>query len=158
MFTYVNFVKAFFYQLPLVTRENVADKLSAVNLLNFLVVFCGYFLLSYYLSEGKTPGKIIFNLKVQCPHTHSDQLSLKTSVLRTLGYFITIPTGFTLLLIPYFRRDAKGIPDWLSDSFVMNADEEYLIESLEDTGSAKVTPLFPEDPVAKKISKDRKVS
>ncbi|PIK16555.1 RDD family protein [Halobacteriovorax sp. JY17] len=158
MFTYLNFIKAFFFQLPLGVRANLEDKLYAVNSINFLVVFTGYFLLSYYLSEGKTPGKIMFNLKVQCPHTHSDQLSLKTSILRTIGYFVTIPTGFTLLLIPCFRKDKKGIPDWLSDSFVMNSDEEYYIESLEDTGSSKVTLLFPEDPIAKKISSNKKAS
>ncbi|WP_372654897.1 RDD family protein [Halobacteriovorax sp.] len=155
LFTYTSFIHSFFHQLPLGVRSNLQNKLQAVNSLNFLVVFIGYFLLSYYLSEGKTPGKIMFNLKVQCPHTHSDQLSLKTSVLRTLGYFVTIPTGFTLLLIPCFRKDGKGIPDWLSDSFVMNSDEEYFIETLEDSGSSKVTPLFPEDPVAKKIGRNK---
>lgn len=158
MFTYLNFVKAFFFQLPIGVRANLESKLYAVNSINFLVVFFGYFLLSYYLSEGKTPGKIMFNLKVQCPHTHSDQLSLKTAVMRTAGYFVTIPTAFTLLLIPCFRKDCKGIPDWLSDSFVMSSDEQYYIESLEDTGTSKVTPLFPEDPIAKKISNGQKAS
>lgn len=152
MFTYVNFVKTFFHQLPIGIRSNLANQMNQVSFINFLVVFSGYFLLSYYLSEGKTPGKIIFHLKVQSPHSHDGHLSLRSSMLRTLGYFVTIPSAFTLLLIPFFRKDRKGIPDWISNSFVMGTEEEKYIESLEDIGSTKVTPLFPEDPVSKQFS------
>ena len=155
MFTYANFIRTFFYQMPYSVQKSVSEKMFEVNTMSFFVVFCGYFILSYYLSEGKTPGKIIFHLKVQSPHTHEGHLSLKACVMRTLGYFISMPTFFALLAIPYFRKDKKGIPDLLSGTFVMSVKEERFIKSLEDeTSVAQITQLFPEDPISKDIAKD----
>lgn len=155
MFTYANFIRTFFYQMPYSVQKSINDKMFEMNTLSFLVVFWGYFMLSYYLSEGKTPGKIIFHLKVQSPHTHEGHLSLKSCMMRTLGYFVSLPSFFALLAIPYFRKDKKGIPDMLSNTFVMSVKEERYIESLEDEiRVAQVTQLFPEDPISKDISTD----
>ena len=156
MFTYGNFVRTFFYQMPYNVQRNLSDKMVEATTISFLVVFWGYFLLSYYLSEGRTPGKIMFHLKVQSPHTHEGQLSLKACMLRTLGYFVALPSFFTLLAIPFFRKDKKGIPDLFSNTFVMTIKEERFIESLEEeTTNAIVTPLFPEDPISKDIASDK---
>jgi uncharacterized RDD family membrane protein YckC len=155
MFTYANFIRTFFYQMPYSVQKSLNEKMFEINTMSFFVVFWGYFLLSYYLSEGKTPGKIIFHLKVQSPHTHEGHLSLKACAMRTLGYFVSMPSFFALLAIPYFRKDKKGIPDMLSNTFVMSVKEERFIHSLEDeTSVAQVTPLFPEDPISKDISSD----
>jgi uncharacterized RDD family membrane protein YckC len=157
MFTYGNFVRTFFYQMPYSVQKSFNEQMVQATSLSFIVVFWGYFLLSYYLSEGRTPGKIIFHLKVQSPHTHEGHLSLKSCVLRTLGYFVALPSFFALLAIPFFRKDKKGIPDMLSNTFIMSIKEERYIDSLQDeTGVAAVTPLFPEDPVSKDISDDKK--
>ena len=153
MFTYANFLRTFFYQMPYSVQKNISEKMIEMNTISFLIVFWAYFLLSYYLSEGKTPGKIMFHLKVQSPHTNEGHLSLQSCIMRTLGYFISMPTFFALLAIPYFRKDKKGIPDLLSNTFVMSIKEERFIKSLEaETTTAKVTQLFPEDPISKDIS------
>ncbi|WP_127714739.1 RDD family protein [Halobacteriovorax sp. HLS] len=154
LLTYSNFIRTFFFQMEYTAQRSIQSKIIETNLLSFCVVFWGYFLLSYYLSEGKTPGKIIFHLKVQHPHSHNEQLTLKECFMRTLGYFLTLPSFFTLLSIAYIRKDRKGLPDLLSNTFVINTIEEKIIESLEDeTSVAKVTTLFPEDPISKDIDK-----
>jgi len=154
IFTYVNFLETYLYQLPSSFQMSINQKITQVNNLSLLFIFWGYFLFSYYMGEGKTPGKLIFGIKVHSPHRADDHLSFKEAFMRTGGYFVGCFTGMFLLAVPFLRKDAKGIPDFLSHTHVVSEDELEYIKSLEDhwVEDDNVQSLFPEDPVSSKIS------
>jgi uncharacterized RDD family membrane protein YckC len=160
IFTYVNFLETYLYQLPTSFQLSINQKISQLNNLSLLLVFWGYFLFSYYMGEGRTPGKLIFGIKVHSPHRGDDHLSFKEAFMRTGGYFIGCFTGMLLLALPFLRKDSKGIPDFLSHTHIVCEDELEYIKSLEDhwVEDENLHMLFPEDPISAIISKENKAA
>lgn len=160
MYTYINFLETFFYQLPISFQMNINGQLAKANGISIMIIFWGYFVLSYYMGEGKTPAKMLFGLKVHSPHSSDNHLSFKASVLRTSAYFICCFTGVFLIAIPFLRRDKKGLPDWFSNTHVVTEDEIAVVQHHEDHGMRDVIKWnnsipFPEDPISKRISEDK---
>ena len=133
MFTYMSFLKTYFYQITLKTQLLLETKMVQVHSLSLLIVFWGYFMMSYYWGEGKTPGKLLFGLKVYSPdfkNTGEFHLTLKESFSRTMGYFICyLPFG-ALFGISLFTKDQKGIPDWLSHTMVVSDEQMSYIDNV----------------------------
>lgn len=131
MFTYMSFLKTYFYQIPLRTQMILENKMDHVHSLSMLIVFWGYFMMSYYWGDGKTPGKIVFGLKVYSPsfkHTGEVHLSLRESFARTMGYFLCYLPWGALFGISLFTKDHKGIPDWLSKTMVVSDEQMAYID------------------------------
>lgn len=160
MYTYINFLETFFYQLPISFQINVNSQIAKVNGLSMMVIFWGYFVFSYYMGEGRTPAKMLFGLKVHTANNLETSLSFKASVLRTAAYFICCFTGLFLIAIPFLRRDKKGLPDWISATHVMTEDQETAVHQHEDQGMKSFSNWnystdFPEDPISKKITENK---
>lgn len=128
---YTQYVMTYFYKLPWQTQEVLVHKMPQIGFTIYLVTFWAYFLTSYFLTHGQTPGKMIFGLKIK-PNHHQGPVTLKECAMRTLGYFTCYMTGFFLFVIPLLRKDAKGLPDWFSDTSVASAKEEAQPLRLED--------------------------
>lgn len=73
------------------------------------------------MSNGKTLGKFIFNLKVTTQNSKNQKLGFKECFLRTAGYFFCYGLGIILLAIPYIQEDGRGIPDWCSGTEVISS-------------------------------------
>tara|TARA_R110002049_G_scaffold237190_5_gene410281 strand:- start:146 stop:694 length:549 start_codon:yes stop_codon:yes gene_type:complete len=134
MLTYRSFFTSFFYQLKYHVQQSVVAGLPVVHLSVLMAVFFSYFFISYYTSEGKTLGKMIFGLRVYSPAKPEIHLSLAESAKRSLGYLVCYVTGLFLFALPLFRKDQKGVPDFFSNTEVVFEDffEQHLVDVKAD--------------------------
>lgn len=133
-----------------------SDQISALHSLIFMVTFLGYFIISLYLSDGKTLGKLIYGLKIVPAHNHHRAMTLSECFMRSAGLFLCQVTLFLPFLINIMRKDNKGLPDFFSGTICLSEHEIALIDSLENTGAKHRRPLtFPEDSVSQRISRER---
>jgi hypothetical protein len=133
MYTYISFLKTYFYQLTLKTQLSLEAKMYDAHFVSLVIVFWGYFIMSYYWGEGKTPGKHIFGLKVHSPNfknTGEFHLSLRESFARTLGYFINCLTFGSLFAISFITKSCNGFPDWLSQTSIVSDDQMKYIDEV----------------------------
>ena len=87
-----------------------------------------YFVLSTYLTNGQTLGKMIAGIRVI--HPDEERLSLTTVVIRE-GFCRLIQTTFLLLyVITAFSERKQNLGDFLSDTFVVK-DALYTVEKDE---------------------------
>lgn len=121
--SYTNFLRTVFYQLAPQTQTKVLLSYNYVTLSTLWIVFWAYFVLSYYLGQGKTPGKLIFEIQTFSKKTN-DGLTLTESLVRTMGHFVCMITGLFLFALPYLRKDQKSLADIISDTWVANETEE----------------------------------
>lgn len=100
--------------------------LAAKAISGFL--FYLYFVLSTYLTNGQTLGKMITGIRVI--HPDEPRLSLTTVVIRE-GFCRLIQTTFLLLyVITAFSERKQNLGDFLSDTFVVK-DALYTVEKDE---------------------------
>lgn len=100
--------------------------LAAKAISGFL--FYLYFVLSIYLTNGQTLGKMITGIRVI--HPDEERLSLTTVVIRE-GFCRLIQTTFLLLyVITAFSERKQNLGDFLSDTFVVK-DALYAVEKDE---------------------------
>lgn len=100
--------------------------LAAKAISGFL--FYLYFVLSTYLTNGQTLGKMITGIRVI--HPDEERLSLTTVVIRE-GFCRLIQTTFLLLyVITAFSERKQNLGDFLSDTFVVK-DALYAVEKDE---------------------------
>jgi len=122
LFTYLSFMKSNFFYLPADKKISLLGNIDQLHFPILFFVFWGYYLTSLYLGNGQTPGKIALHLRV-VDEAGGPHLSIKECFMRTLGYFICTMSGFILLGIPYLTKDARGIPDWLSNTRAQTKEE-----------------------------------
>ncbi|TNF27276.1 MAG: RDD family protein [Deltaproteobacteria bacterium] len=131
LFTYLNFMKSFYYQLPFSLQYRLENGLVSISTLSLFVVFWGYFMLSYYWGEGKTPGKMLLGLKVYSPsfkYHGQYHLTLFEAFARTAGYFFCYASFGLLYGIAFMTPDRKGIPDWFSGTQVVTDEQMEFID------------------------------
>ena len=103
----------------------------------FTIIFCSYFALSYYMSDGKTPGKVLFNLKITT--NDKTRLGLRHCILRSFGYYLCYLPMAMLFIIPYLRSDKRGIPDWLSGTSVSYSSKKQDNKNKEEQSDISKT-------------------
>ena len=119
------------------------------------IFFTSYFFFFYYLNNGRTLGKMLMKLKVCALHDHKRELTFLEAFGRSIGYLFINYLSYVPFAINYFRKDTKGIQDFISQTIVLRHDEIAAIEANEEhtTVSAQADLPFPEDPVSHRISK-----
>ena len=130
LYVYMDFIKKtiLFFQL----KKMILEYSFMIYFPLFSIVFCAYFLLSSFLSNGKTPGKMLLNLKVQS--VDDRDLSMMNCLLRALvTYICYLPMGL-LLIIPFFSKNGRGLPDWMAGTYVCldkkdHSEEEQFMAS-----------------------------
>ncbi len=121
MASFTNFLKVVFFHLNIATQIYIIEKFNMMNSVSLLGIMFAYFSIFYYTTNGKTMGKMIFNLQVS--NNLNEELSLKESMIRALTYTLLSPLAF-LLSMPIFTKDQKGIPDYFSKTEVINITTE----------------------------------
>lgn len=125
--SYTNFIRTIFYQLAPQTQHKILLSFEYVQFSTLWIVFWSYFVLSYYLGEGKTPGKMIFGIQTFSEKSR-EGLTLSESLIRTMGHFVCMITGLFLFALPYLRKDQKSLADIISETWV---SKESQISTLE---------------------------
>lgn len=124
--TYGHFIRTFFFQLPYKMQQKLMTQITLMDFAMAPIVFISYFLISYYMADGKTVGKLLFKLSVAKNNLGADHLpSFKESLLRTLGYVICYLSAGVLFAVPFLRKDRRGIPDMISGTRVYSDLEIY---------------------------------
>ncbi len=139
MFTYTSFIKSYFYQLRYQVQESLNANLSLIHFSVLMTVFFSYHFVSFYTSEGKTLGKMMFGLRVYSPTQPRMVLSMSECFKRTLGYTVCYATGFFLFALPLIRSDRRGLPDFFSQTEVTFEDyfNQHLLNAEEKAALVK---------------------
>lgn len=151
-FAYTSFFKSFFFQLPFKKQQHLLESLMMVDVAVTPLIFFTYFLISYYSGEGKSLGKLFFKLTVAQNQLTKDYLpTFKQALFRTLGYMACYLSLGTLFLMPFFRKDRRGLPDLLSGTQVYS-DQVIYLEFAEKgpmaDAPAEVIPLVDDNQAA----------
>ena len=123
--------------LPNIANTSFDFYYPAIETLTSLIIFISYFTISFYFTNGQTLGKKIFKLKVHS--RFNKEITLFDSFSRAMAYFICMLSVYTLFIIPFFRKDKKGVPDWLSHTFV---GDESLVFVREEKRTPAALPLL----------------
>lgn len=125
LYSYINFVNTSFDQAPLNIKRVLLGNMNQMYISTFMFTYFSYFLVSFYLAHGKTLGMTFFSLKTVGNEDSPNELSFMESFMRTLGYTVNYLLMFTPFLINLIRKDAKGLPDFFSQTEVMT-EKEFL--------------------------------
>ncbi len=107
-------------------ETRLLDDLSEVRTPVALLLFIGYFIFSFYMTNGQTIGTSamkVMLVREGFPNS-KHHLSFSDAVIRS----IALVSCYILLGLPFFlamiRLDGRGIPDILSGTFHISAKEK----------------------------------
>ena len=120
--SYNNFISQLLTDFPISIKQNVFGEMGLAHKISFPVIFITYFSIALFWSNGQTFGKLLTGLKVM--NEGQKDLDLLTSFKRAIVYYFCVSTGFLLMAIPFITKSKKGIPDWISFSYVV--DEQIM--------------------------------
>ncbi len=124
---YLKTMGFFLSALPIANKQKIFTNINLLNNYLFIVIFTGYFLSCFFITNGKTLGKFLFNLKLVT--SKEEETLLDQYLIRTFTYLFCYLNGIFLLLIPLVTKDGKGLPDWLSGTMVVYDSEERIKQS-----------------------------
>ncbi len=102
--------------------------------------YFSYFLVASYLFEGKTIGKSIFNLRVVNKLERDGQIFFRDCLLRSVGYTLCYIMLFIPFLASAFGKEAKGLPDYLSETEVVTEEDfQQLLRDQEESQTLNKT-------------------
>jgi len=121
MASFTNFLKIVFFHLNIQTQIYLLEKFTLINSVSLLGIMFAYFSIFYFTTNGKTMGKMIFDLHIK--NATDTELSLKESMVRAFSYTLLSPMAF-LLTLPLFTKNLKGLPDYFSNTEVVLTPKE----------------------------------
>ena len=116
--TYLAYLKQFAWPMYR-TFSDGGNLIQEAEIVTLLILYTNYFLVSIFLSQGKTLGKTLISLRI-VGEDNPGQISLKQSFMRSLGYTLCYIGGLILFVLPFINRKNKGIPDWISHTHVIS--------------------------------------
>lgn len=116
--TYMGYLREFAWPMYR-TFSDGHHLVQEAEILTMLILYTNYFLVSLYLSQGKTLGKTLIGIRVVGEESMG-QISLRQSFMRSLGYTLCYMGGLLLFALPFLNRKNKGVPDWLSHTHVIS--------------------------------------
>lgn len=122
-FIWLSFVNNFVSNISASAKVSSLSFQANTTHLSLAMMFFSYFFFSYYLGNGQTLGKLIFNLKVVSSSDVTKQLSALDCFGRAIGYVFINLLYFLPLAINFLRQDHKGIHDFISHTHVISTDE-----------------------------------
>jgi len=124
---YLKTISFFLTAIPLENKEKLFTNITLLDKYLLIVIFTGYFLSCFFITNGRTIGKFLFNLKLVSKK--EDGILLDQYLIRTFTYLFCYLNGLFLLLIPLVTKNGKGLPDWLSGTMVVYDSEERIKQS-----------------------------
>ena len=132
MFAIGQGMKLLFFHIPDNWKAEAGNIYAQLYSACYLLTFTTYFLFSYYVGNGVTPGKLIFDLQVQSDDHSVSMLTFRESFIRTVVHLFCVKTGYFLFLIPLLNRKRIGLADWLSQTSVANYGQQQSAPHIEE--------------------------
>lgn len=130
VYTYVNCINELLTSIPRFHKVSLLDHTWQLTITTLSFTFFSYFLMSLYLNHGQTLGKSLLGLRVYSSESADGELSFTESLLRTITYTACYLTGSFLLLIPFLKKDSKGLPDYFSHTETLS-EAEFVLKMTE---------------------------
>ena len=124
-----HFIRTVFFHLPTKMQLFLIAKTSYMTSVSMLSLTFAYFSLFYFLTNGRTMGKMIFSLKVT--NTDDSEMTLPQAMLRATAYLVCAFTGSFLFALSYIRKDQKSLADIFSHMEVVPDKKEKVVMGTE---------------------------
>jgi uncharacterized RDD family membrane protein YckC len=116
MTSFTQFIKTIFFHFPFKAQLFLVHKFNMINSVSLLSIMFSYFSIFYFVTNGKTFGKMLLGLKVQ---TDNEEMTLVEAMKRSAAYTFCSVTGSFLFALPYLRKDKKSLADLISKTTVV---------------------------------------
>lgn len=127
MTAFTQFVKTVFFHFPFKAQLFLIHKLNTIHSVTLLSLMFSYFSVFYFVTNGKTFGKMLLGLKVQ---SENEEMTLTESMKRSITYIFCSMTGSFLFSLPYFRKDHRSLADIISNTTVVLDEEKVAVVKL----------------------------
>jgi uncharacterized RDD family membrane protein YckC len=131
--TFLSYQKTFFPTFNHPIREKIYGMAFGLSSVTLSIIFVGYFIFSYYMSNGETIGKHFFKIKLAQVDS-TEHLRLTQITNRVMSYFFCSFFMFLPFIISFLRSDGRGIPDFVSGTKIIASPSDT---SQESTSSKK---------------------
>lgn len=129
MTSFTQFIKTVFFHFSFKTQFFFIHKLNTINSVTILSLMFSYFSIFYFVTNGKTFGKMLVGLKVK---SASEEMTLPEAMKRSFSYIVCAMTGSFLFTIPYFRKDQKSLADIFSKTSVIFDEAKPELQLVEN--------------------------
>lgn len=138
MTSVTQFIKTVFFHFPFKAQLFLINKLNTINSVTLLSLMFSYFSIFYFVTNGKTFGKMLLGLRVK---SSSEEMTLPEAMKRSLSYIVCAMTGSFLFSLPYFRKDQKSLADIFSKTSVTLDEEKVELQLVEEVAELPVEPV-----------------
>ncbi len=121
-FAFISYLQTLSMGLPSEVQNFFLKSITINSTYIIALVTFGYFFVSYLLLNGKTIGKKL--LKLEILNKNNQPLSTTQIVARATAYSLCFIINPLLLFIPLLDRLDRGIPDFLSQTSVVQSTED----------------------------------
>lgn len=122
---FTRFLKTVFFHFPIKTQLFLIHKFNMINSVTQLSIMFSYFSIFYFVTNGKTFGKMLLGLSVQSP---AGEMTLFESMKRSFSYILCAMTGSFLFALPFLRKDQRSLADIISKTTVISDEEKAKVK------------------------------
>lgn len=115
MAAFTDFLKIVFFHFPIKTQLLLIHKFKLFNSVSVLSLMFAYFTVFYFVTNGKTMGKMLMGLTVK---SENKEMSLKECMLRSITYIFCAWFASIPFIISFIRKDQKSLADLFSGTNV----------------------------------------
>lgn len=110
--TYIYALKKVFHLFTYKQQFLIMSNLELIHIGVFSITYISYFIFNLYASNGRTLGKMIFNIRIVSQD--GNKITLLKSFQRSIGYYVCYLSSFLLFIIPFLKKNYLGLPDIFS--------------------------------------------
>ncbi len=103
-----------------------------MNSISLLSIMFAYFSLFYFVTNGKTFGKMLLGLRVV---SLQGEITLVEAMKRSISHIFCAMTGSILFALPFMRKDDKSLADIISKTYVISDNDKIKLLVLPATPS-----------------------
>jgi uncharacterized RDD family membrane protein YckC len=119
--SFTQFLKTIFFHLPTRSQLFLISKFNMMNSISLLSIMFAYFSLFYFVTNGKTFGKMLVGLRVVSP---KGEITLVEAMKRSISHIFCAMTGSILFALPFMRKDDKSLADLFSKTYVISDSDK----------------------------------
>lgn len=124
MAAFTDFLKIVFFHFPIRTQLLLIHKFKLFNSVSLLSLMFAYFTVFYFVTNGKTMGKMIMGLKVK---SNNSELTIGQCMTRAISYIFCAWFASIPFIISFIRKDQKSLADLFSSSIVEQTENQSVI-------------------------------
>ncbi len=140
--TLINLYVSFFDSITFFQNSKIdSSRMQALDGVIMILIMISYFTCSYYIFNGQSIGKGLLKLRVISTKSH--EIPIADAFIRANAYlFCLLPVLQFLFVIPFINKDAKGLPDWLSNTAVVTEEFAAVLKRKPATSALPLHTAF----------------